>query len=327
MVIAGGAGTRFGPLVGACIVGLIPILLSEYPNVQPFLYGGLLILIVRLMPRGIMRRSGAPVLGKAYAIDPPTQSGAGVFIGTPTRAHSPVVLKVEGIERRFTGLVAVQDFSFDLRAGEVLALIGPNGSGKTTVLNVICGIYPPQAGRVSLLGRQIAGLSLPRISRAGISRTFQVPRLFRGLTIRETLALALQYRKTGTTIHNLQIVLEFLAEAGLREESFEREVGELPHGQLRMIEIAMAALRGADVLLLDECAAGLSAHEMDLMLRLLRRLAAQGVAMIIVEHHLDLVRAIANTVHVLNLGSLLWAGGPDDLDKSEQVREAYLGSL
>jgi branched-chain amino acid transport system permease protein len=235
-------------------------------------------------------------------------------------------LRVSGIERRFAGVVAVRNLSLELRRGEVLGLIGPNGSGKTTVLNVISGIYAPHSGHIELNGRRISNLSSPLIASSGIGRTFQVPRLFGSLTIRETLSLAINYRTKSGVEDDLKVILEFLTEAGLIEDSFEREVRELPHGQLRMLEISIATLRGADVLLLDECAAGLSSREAELMVRLLRVLASRGVAIIIVEHHIDVVKAIADRIMVMNLGALLWSGAPADLESSEEVREAYLGS-
>lgn len=324
MVIAGGAGTQFGPLVGAFVVGLIPILLSGHPNIQPFLYGAFLILTVRLMPRGIIRRSAAPVYG--YFRGDRSREAAVVPLSGVPDATSPV-LEVKSLERHFAGVTAIKDISFSLAKGEVVAIIGPNGSGKTTVLNTICGIYPPHGGSVVLNGRPLAGLSLAKIARAGIGRTFQVPRLFKGLSVKETLELAQQRAHGGIAKANLDTIFGFLAQVGLQEQHFQREVRELPHGQLRMLEIALAALRGADILLLDECAAGLSAHEMDLMLVLLRKLASTGISIIIVEHHLDLVRAIADKVYVLNLGRMLWSGKPEALEESAEVRDAYLGGI
>jgi branched-chain amino acid transport system permease protein len=326
MVIAGGAGTQLGPVVGACFVGLIPILLNKYPSVQPFIYGSLLIAIVHLMPRGIVRRTGTSVEGSGFSSHAPPS--VQTSMGAPVAEDwlNGVVLRVSGIERRFAGVVAVRNLSLELRRGEVLGLIGPNGSGKTTVLNVISGIYAPHSGHIELNGRRISNLSSPLIASSGIGRTFQVPRLFGSLTIRETLSLAINYRTKSGVEDDLKVILEFLTEAGLIEDSFEREVRELPHGQLRMLEISIATLRGADVLLLDECAAGLSSREAELMVRLLRVLASRGVAIIIVEHHIDVVKAIADRIMVMNLGALLWSGAPADLESSEEVREAYLGS-
>jgi len=324
MVIAGGAGTQFGPLVGSIVVGLIPILLSAHPNIQPFLYGAFLILTVRLMPRGIIRRSAAPVYGY-FRGNRSREAATG--LSPAVRDATAPVLEVKGLERHFAGITAIKDISFSLAKGEVVAIIGPNGSGKTTVLNTICGIYPPHGGSVVLNGRRLDGLSLAKIASAGIGRTFQVPRLFQGLSVKETLVLAQQRAHGGFAKTNVDTIFGFLAQIGLQEQHFQREVRELPHGQLRMLEIALAALRGADILLLDECAAGLSAHEMDLMLVLLRKLAKTGTSIIIVEHHLDLVRAIADKVYVMNIGRMLWSGKPEALEESAEVRAAYLGEI
>ena len=276
------------------------------------------------MPRGIIRRSAAPVYGYFRG----NRSREAVTGLSPAvRDATAPVLEVKGLERHFAGITAIKDISFSLAKGEVVAIIGPNGSGKTTVLNTICGIYPPHGGSVVLNGRRLDGLSLAKIASAGIGRTFQVPRLFKGLSVKETLVLAQQRAHGGLAKTSVDTIFGFLAQIGLQEQHFQREVRELPHGQLRMLEIALAALRGADILLLDECAAGLSAHEMALMLVLLRKLAKAGTSIIIVEHHLDLVRAIADKVYVMNLGRMLWSGKPEALEESAEVRAAYLGGI
>jgi branched-chain amino acid transport system permease protein len=352
MVILGGAGTRVGPVIGTALLGIIPILLNQYPDVNIYIYGGLLILIMRLRPRGIYGRSSAPVNSffsrhriQAAPPDkdevvrhapPDTVAPATAVVEHPdvAAASAPVavrpaagaeagLLTLVGVGKSFGGNRALKEVTLSVRQGEVVSVVGPNGSGKTTLLNAISGYVSPYTGDIHLAGRALNRLSPQRIARRGVARTFQVPKVFEPLSVAEHIALAESYAQRRTDAHAL--AMHFLNEIGLGPATYRLEVRTLGHGHRRFLEIGMAALRSPDVILLDEPAAGLSTVEIEHLITLMKQLGEAGVAVIVVEHHLDVVRRIADRVAVMHLGELLWCGPPDQLGESSAVRDAYLG--
>jgi branched-chain amino acid transport system permease protein len=343
MVLLGGAGSRLGPLLGAAILTIVPIYLSRYPHINQFLYGALLIVVVRVMIKGLLparppalgdrlapfrdtasleagaRGGQAPATGSATADEP----GRG-----PTAVGEPL-LEVRDVSRGFGGNVVLRNVSLTVRAGEVVSVIGPNGSGKTTLLNVISHFYPPSAGQILLAGRALTGTPAS-IADAGVRRTFQTPRTFAGLSVAEHLLLADdERRRHGGDERYMTMALRLLARSGVevdRGAGRVQDVNELSHGQRRFLEIATAIASGPRVLLLDEPAAGLSASEIAILRDAVREIAATGTAVLLVEHHVDLVTEISDRVLVLHLGSELWSGPPDQLKGAEEVSAAYLGT-
>ncbi len=320
MVILGGPGTRVGPILGIGIIGILPILLSAYPGLNVVIYGSLLIALVRLLPRGLVARTSAPVIDRGKSHAPLANSRADAFVAS---GDLPV-LQIEAISRRFGGVKALSGVSLQVRRGTVLAVVGPNGSGKTTLLNSIAGFYPPQEGVIRFLGHRINGMAPHKIARLGVARTFQVPKVFTALSVEEHMALARHYGRAGAREELTQLGHDFLGRVGLTGRMGKREVRGLDHGHLRFLEIAMAITRKPNLILMDEPAAGLSSSEMDHLVNLLRELAAIEVPVVIVEHHLDLVRRAADTVAVMHLGKVLWLGEPSRIAESEVVRNAYL---
>jgi branched-chain amino acid transport system permease protein len=321
MVILGGAGTRVGPVFGTAILGIVPIALNRYPQVNVYIYGALLILLMKLRPRGLYSRSSAAVNRRAL----PDQSDTRSSPGKSVQRGGPVV-QMEGVRKAFGGNTALKNVTVEIDAGRVTAIVGPNGSGKTTLLNVISGYVAPDSGQVRLSGQTIGGRSPQAIARMGVARTFQVPKVFSNLSVEEHLALASHYRRNGRSGRGTAVAMAFLGEVGLGPKTYKREVRTLGHGHLRFLEIGMGALRSPDLILLDEPAAGLSATEIVHLVNLLRALADQGAAVVVVEHHLDVVRQVADMVAVMHLGQLLWYGEPERLRESAEVRDAYLGA-
>jgi branched-chain amino acid transport system permease protein len=333
MVVFGGAGSRLGPVVGAVVLTLVPSWLDSLPHVNTFVYGGLLVFMMLLLPRGIMG-GGRP--------SRPHPFGA---LGTPRpnrtlpeldAAEGPIlgaepVLVLDGVSRRFGEVAALRDVDFQIRPGEVVGLVGPNGSGKTTLLNVASGMYRASAGTVRLGGHDITRTAPHRIAGQGLARTFQTPKTFPTLSIGEHLAIASSEVAHSTDERRQEAVdtaAALLRLGGLdidEPATLGRPVGTLAQGQLRFLEVAMAVLHVPRVLLLDEPAAGLSGGEMEVLERAAKALARQGTAVVIVEHHLDLIRRLVDRVVVLHLGTPLWEGSPEDLDEAEAVRVAYLG--
>ncbi len=249
-----------------------------------------------------------------------------------------MTLEIAAVSKRFGGLMALEDVSFTVPTGQLTALIGPNGAGKTTMFNCIAGVHKPTTGTVALDGRNITGLPPARILRAGIARTFQLVRSFRGLTVLETIMTAGQWRSgqgMWSSIFALPSVRR--SEAVLREEAHatlaalgiahlaEGYVHELPYGQQRLVEIAKALMTGSDILMLDEPAAGLHADEVAALRDLLHALRQRGTTILLVEHNMPFVLSIADRVVVLEFGRKIAEGTPDEIAKDQRVIDSYLG--
>lgn len=331
MAVLGGLGSQLGPLVGVVVLVIVPLLLAPYPHVNIIVYGVLLVLLMRLRPRGLFSRTAAdadPVKKSLHVEDAPADVS-----GREASIVDEVVLRVEEVRRSFGGLKAVDGVSLQLREGEILGLIGPNGSGKTTVLNIIGGYYRPSSGTVRLGGADISRSRPQESARRGIARTFQTPKTFAGMSIDEHIEIAAQRQldaPPGRVAACRTAALALLEAGGLRPDDLKlgrRESRFLGHGQLRFLEAAMAVARCPKVLLLDEPAAGLSASEIEALESIVKDVARAGVAVIIVEHHLEMVSRLVDRIVVLDLGRVLWAGHPDDLHDAEAVRAAYMGTV
>ncbi|KRA24674.1 amino acid ABC transporter permease [Microbacterium sp. Root61] len=332
MVVLGGLGSQLGPIVGVTILVIVPLLLAPYPHVNVIVYGVLLVALMRLRPKGIFSRTAA------YA-DPLLKSLSRVrraprvrVTEVADRADQPV-LQVQDVKKSFGGLKALDGVTLELGRGEILGLIGPNGSGKTTMLNIIGGFYHPSEGTILLDGRDVSKSRPSEIAHHGVARTFQTPKTFAGMSIDEHIELALksQLDADPARIEACRVAaITLLRNGGLDPDDLRigrRESRYLAHGQLRFLEAAMAVARCPKVLLLDEPAAGLSASEIDGLESVVKDLAGAGVSVIIVEHHLEMVSRLVDRILVFDLGRMLWQGAPKDLHDVEAVRVAYMGTV
>jgi branched-chain amino acid transport system ATP-binding protein len=232
-------------------------------------------------------------------------------------------LDVRGVSVRFGGHLALHDVSLAAEPGQVTGLIGPNGAGKTTLFNVITGLQKPQRGVVRVDGQTVTGLPPHRRARLGLARTFQRLELFGLLTVRENLALAAAQRRPGRPDVDPDELLEFIGLADLAESRAD----ELPTGKARLVELGRALATRPRVLLLDEPASGQDDTETESFRRVLIEVAARGVAVVLVEHDVQLVMRTCAVVHVLDFGQLLASGTPDEVQADGKVRAAYLGAL
>jgi len=236
------------------------------------------------------------------------------------RPEAPL-LAVEGLVKRFGAFHALDRLSFALQRGEILGLVGPNGSGKTTCINVVSGLYAPDGGRVLLGGTPVAGLAPHRLAHLGINRTFQVPKPFRSLSVRDNVALARAYgRRDGGA--DVDALLESLDLAGLAQ----RPALELNNAQQKMLDLARALATQPRVLLVDELAAGLNPSELERIGARLEAIARTGVGLVVVEHLMGFIDQITDRVIVMNAGRHIFEGTLAAAIDDPQVVEVYLGA-
>jgi branched-chain amino acid transport system ATP-binding protein len=243
-------------------------------------------------------------------------------MSTETRAP---VLQVAGLRRAFGGLVAVNDLGFDVAQGEIMGLLGPNGSGKTTALNLMSGVLRPDAGSIRLMGRDIAGLAAYKISRLGLARTFQLVRVLDGMDCRENIRAGLAFQKPHLAATEAEARIDLLLErVGLGGQD-RRPAADLTYIDRKRLELARALATHPRVLLLDEVAGGLTEHECRGLVDLVRNIHRLGVSIIWIEHVVHALVAVVDRLVVLHGGGLIGAGDPRTVINSPAVREIYMG--
>lgn len=249
-------------------------------------------------------------------------SGSGAVATDP---DEDAILWTDGLTKRFGGLVAVDDVNLSIPRGEIRCLIGPNGAGKSTLLNLLVGQLTPSEGRVFYDGTDITGLSQHERVREGVSMKFQVPAVYGDLSVRQNVHIPLQRKVSRQQIDSE--IEETLAEFNLLDEADTR-VQDLSHGQQQWLEIAMASALDPDLLLLDEPAAGMSIQETERTAEYVRRLNEErDMTLLVIEHDIDFVRAIAQSVTVLHQGSVFAEGTIEEIENDPEVRRIYLGEV
>ena len=352
MAVLGGLGSVWGAIIGAFAVefldeGLrtaIPAVLpGAVGEVQLIGFGIVLTAVILFVPGGIygvgqrlVARFRRPVTPVAASAAP--EADESPLLPRPDRAAAGTpLLEVRGLTRRFGGVTAVDNVSFTVRSGEIFALIGPNGAGKTTCFNMISGVLAPSEGSVWLRGVRVDGRKPHVFAGARATRTFQNLQIFRSMTVRGNVAVGRHLRSRAGMLRGAlvlparreerqieQAVDEVLALVGLAGDS-DRPAADLPFGKQRLLEIARALALEPDLLLLDEPMAGLSGAERRDLARLLRRLRAGGMTIVLVEHDVEAVLALADQVAVLDDGRLIALGSPEEVRHDPAVLAAYLG--
>jgi branched-chain amino acid transport system permease protein len=369
--IVGGMTSITGPLVGSVVVfGLGQALLS-LKGYASLVNGTLIVLIIAFLPSGLVPmligvvrvaiafiRKSLPTSRIRQATEPAVEVDL-LTIATPRRrspvtaldswraepdgqrgsASSEVVLQVDRLGKYFGGIRAVENVSFEVRREEILGLIGPNGSGKTTVLNLLSGVYLPNSGTGRLAGSEMAGLwgRPERLNRAGIARTFQNIRLVDDRSVAENVRMG-AYLHTERPVNGsvaadgshpdpasvADSVATALDRVGVTRLAGDR-VGSLPYGLKRKVEIARALIRHPQVLLLDEPTAGMTPLERDEIFELCHSIRLEGTAVVVVEHDVSSITKYCHRVAVLNFGSVIAIGDPREVVEQEVVLDAYIG--
>jgi branched-chain amino acid transport system permease protein len=327
MALLGGVSSPIGSAIGTGLLILIPEwlrFLKSVPGLYLAVYGVAVILIVMFMPDGIWGYVSRLFRSRERAPSRPPEPLA----LRPVDSGAPIALEVRGLSKNFGGLKAVDGVDLQVRRGGVHALIGPNGSGKTTTLNVVTGLYRASAGAIFIDGVDVTALPAHKRTVAGLSRTFQNIRLFRSMTALENVVVGAE-RHGNTLIGGGRDALRRRARAALDFVGLGHRVDEtipsFSYGHQRLIEIARALAANPTVLLLDEPAAGLNMSEKKALHDLLDRIAAQGLTILLIDHDMTLIAGAARHLTVLNFGRRIADGETADVLRQPDVAAAYLG--
>jgi branched-chain amino acid transport system ATP-binding protein/branched-chain amino acid transport system permease protein len=336
-VLIGGRGSIIGPLLGTILLTVLPEFAAPLVAWSTFLYAVLLLVIVLVIPGGIAElldfKNRRPLESNRAIVPRPELLGRLL-----TQDEDPGTLTLEQVHLHFGGVRAIDGLDLTILPGQVHGLIGPNGSGKTTTLNVISGYYMPQRGRAVLKDAVLTQLSHHRRAHLRIARTFQTPRIVGEASVIENVMIGGTIDGAGTFLESLlalprhwqdekklrETATLALSAVGL-EQLADVRADRLQHSELRFVEIARALMLRPAFMLLDEPAAGLSAEEIRRLGALVVEMAKNGTGVLLVEHHADLIFDICHHVTVLNLGKKLAAGTPAEIRSHREVVSAYLG--
>jgi branched-chain amino acid transport system permease protein len=342
MAVLGGVGHVWGAFLGAGVLKivedqlqtLLPRLIGSSGNFEIIVFGLVLIAVLKYAPDGLWT-----FVGK-WLPAPDRVRDWGDAAKLPLRdkpAAGELVLDVDQVRKEFGGLVAVNDISFQIRAGDIVGLIGPNGAGKSTTFNLITGVLSLTSGKVNFRGKSVTGLPSRLIARRGMSRTFQHVKMIPEMTVLENVALGGYLRTRSGTIKAIlrldraeERSLFAEAEAQLQRIGMAGQMhelaGNLALGPQRLMEIARALCTDPALLLLDEPAAGLRLKEKQALADVLRQLKREGLSILLVEHDMDFVMGLTDRIVVMEFGARLIEGTPDEVQASPAVRAAYLGT-
>ncbi len=343
MAMIGGSGHLLGAVLGAAVITLLKNAVQDYlPLIAPGAAGQLETVAFSVLFILFLQRARDGLVPFAIRRLPALrQAPPGPAPDLPRRtqpAPGGPLLRVEGLERRFGGLVAVQDVSFTVHAGEILGLIGPNGAGKSTVFNMVTGALKPTRGRIVFAGQGIGGAPQRRIALAGVGRIFQHVKLRPRMTLLDNVLLGTYGRTRGGLLACALMLdrgqeaqarheaMRQLRRVGLADRPFEL-AGNLPLGNQRLLEIARALAADPALLVLDEPAAGLRRQEKQALASLLRALRQEGLTILLVEHDMDFLMTLVDRVVVMQFGAKLCEGAPAAVRSDKRVQEAYLGSV
>jgi ABC-type branched-subunit amino acid transport system ATPase component/ABC-type branched-subunit amino acid transport system permease subunit len=357
--VLGGMRTLAGPFLGAALLTYLPDQLQAFSEWQHLIYGLILLCSFIVLPRGLAglfpyrtslihhrvdRRKGETAEQDMVSGEQPAEQGAGrqgaaAEVATGRVPEGDVLLEVRDVEMNFSGVRALDGVSLSVRSGSIHGLIGPNGSGKTTLLNVVSGVYKPTSGQVVFDGERAEGRKPHQVAQLGIGRTFQHPLVFDELTVRENVVVGaerlfrsrfvqLLFRTPSAVdeerrmVRAAEVAIDRVGLTELREAL----AGGLPFGRQRLLELARSLAGEPLLLMLDEPAAGLAEDDLVELAHLLQALRDGGMTILLIEHHMDFLLQLVESVTVLDQGKVIFDGTPAAARNDERVLEAYLGA-
>lgn len=347
MAVVGGVGHLYGAIIGAAIVtvlkdqlqNVLPLVFGRAGNYETIVFGILLVGLLQVARGGLwglIERFLPPERPANYPEAP--HYAAPAAKPEPAQSESPPLLQARELNKAFGGLIAVNNVSFDVAAGEIVGLIGPNGAGKTTTFNLLTGIAQMTSGSVNIGGRSVNGMPPRRIAALGVARTFQHVKLIPDMSVLDNVALGAHlHGRAGVLAAMFRLdrveearlmatALQQLERVGLRKYA-DMPASALALGQSRIVEIARALCLEPKLLLLDEPAAGLRHKEKRDLADLLRRLRAEGIGILLVEHDMEFVMGLTDHIVVLDFGTKIAEGMPAQIRTNAAVLEAYLGGV
>ena len=346
-LVAGGAALRRAENKASVLIPIVlclaffafAMLLTSVTDWRLSVFGAMILFVVFYLPDGIYGYVRRLLRMREHAVIEAAGAGDKIWAASaPKVAAGQNLLEVKQIVMQFGGLKALNQVDIAVRPGTIHGLIGPNGSGKSTMMNVLTGIYVPTSGDVMLEGASIAGKKSPQIAAAGIARTFQNVQLFGELTLIENVMVGLHHSfessvvevalRTGRAKREERAAqvraASILGFVGL-EQLANEEARNLPYGKQRLLEIGRALALDPKLLLLDEPAAGLTAPDIKELVEIIRKIRDQGISLVLIEHHMDVVMSLCDTVTVLDFGQKIAEGPPATVQADERVLAAYLG--
>jgi branched-chain amino acid transport system permease protein len=341
VTLFGGVGTLWGPVIGSAI--LIPtaeILHAELghiiPGIQNVIFGLAIVILILAAPEGMFWKARDFVYRRWPHLVAAAPDAVATTPGAPCSGTKPVkpslaaatdsatpILSVRGLSKSFGGLKAVQNVGFEVSRGSILGIIGPNGAGKTTAFNLLNGFLRPDAGQIVLEGRDVTRRKPHHLCAAGVGRTFQIMRPFARMSVADNVVVG-AYVRADTDTEARRLAAEAITRVGLAQYA-HRLAGELTTRELRLMELARALAGQPRILLLDETLAGLGHTEAEELIGIVRRLAQDGITIVIIEHTMQAMVRLVDRFVVLDHGAVLVEGSPEAVTRDPRVIEAYLG--